>query len=75
MNTIVLGERIRRRTWPTLPVLPPQVMNFMQGLHALKRMARPEEIAQPVLCLASESSSFVTGAALLVDEGLSISRT
>jgi NAD(P)-dependent dehydrogenase (short-subunit alcohol dehydrogenase family) len=48
---------------------------FIAGLHALKRLAAPEEIARSVLYLASEASSFVTGTALLVDGGVSISRT
>ena len=48
---------------------------FVEGLHALKRIASPEEIARSVLYLASDASSFTTGAALLVDGGVSISRT
>jgi NAD(P)-dependent dehydrogenase (short-subunit alcohol dehydrogenase family) len=48
---------------------------FIAGLYALKRIARPEEIAQSVLYLASDQASFVTGATLLVDGGASISRT
>jgi NAD(P)-dependent dehydrogenase (short-subunit alcohol dehydrogenase family) len=48
---------------------------FVAGLHALKRMAEPEEIARSVLYLASDQSSFVTGAALMVDGGVSINRT
>ncbi|HEX8769206.1 MAG TPA: SDR family oxidoreductase [Acidimicrobiales bacterium] len=47
----------------------------MRGLHALKRMAQPEEMARSVLYLASDDSSFVTGTVLRVDGGLSISRT
>jgi NAD(P)-dependent dehydrogenase (short-subunit alcohol dehydrogenase family) len=43
-------------------------------LHALKRLAMPEEIAQAALYLASDASSFVTGTAMLVDGGVSIQR-
>ena len=38
----------------------------------LARWAAPEEIAWPILWLASDEASFVTGAALAVDGGLSI---
>jgi NAD(P)-dependent dehydrogenase (short-subunit alcohol dehydrogenase family) len=48
---------------------------FVEGLHALKRIAKPDEIAQAVLFLASDASSFTTGTALLVDGGVSINRT
>ena len=53
----------------------PEAKAFVEGLHALKRIAEPEEIARSVLHLASGASSFMTGAALLVDGGVSISRT
>lgn len=53
----------------------PESLLFVQGLHALKRMALPEEIAQSALYLASSASSFMTGTALLVDGGVSINRT
>ena len=39
------------------------------GLHAMKRLAQPEEIAQAALFLASDMSSFVTGSALWADGG------
>ncbi len=52
-----------------------EVRDFVEGLHALKRIASPEEIAKAVLFLASEASSFVSGSAMLVDGGLSINRT
>jgi NAD(P)-dependent dehydrogenase (short-subunit alcohol dehydrogenase family) len=48
---------------------------FITNLHALKRVAAPEELARSVLYLASDDSSFVTGTASLVDGGASITRT
>jgi len=48
---------------------------FITQLHALKRVATPEELARSVLYLASDDSSFVTGTASLVDGGASITRT
>lgn len=39
------------------------------GLHAMKRLAQPEEIASAALFLASSMASFVTGAALYADGG------
>lgn len=53
----------------------PEAMAHVKSLHALKRLGTPEEVAQSVLYLASNASSFMTGAALLVDGGISISRT
>jgi NAD(P)-dependent dehydrogenase (short-subunit alcohol dehydrogenase family) len=48
---------------------------FITNLHALKRVATPEELARSVLYLASDDSTFVTGTASLVDGGASITRT
>jgi NAD(P)-dependent dehydrogenase (short-subunit alcohol dehydrogenase family) len=52
-----------------------EALAFVRGLHALKRMASPEEQARSALYLASDASSFTTGTALLVDGGVSINRT
>lgn len=38
----------------------------------MKRMARPEEIAQLCVYLASEDAGYVTGASLFIDGGLSV---
>ncbi|MBN8945380.1 MAG: SDR family oxidoreductase [Rhizobiales bacterium] len=48
---------------------------FVRGLHALKRIATPEEQARSALYLASDASSFTTGSTLMVDGGVSINRT
>jgi NAD(P)-dependent dehydrogenase (short-subunit alcohol dehydrogenase family) len=38
--------------------------------HPLGRIAQPEEVARTILFLASEEASFITGAALAVDGGI-----
>lgn len=53
----------------------PESQSFITNLHALKRVATPEELARSVLYLASDDSAFVTGTASLVDGGASITRT
>lgn len=53
----------------------PEAQAFITNLHALKRVATAEELAQAVLYLASDDSAFVTGTASLVDGGASINRT
>ena len=53
----------------------PQTHEWVRGLHALKRMADPAEIAQAALFLISDQSSFVTGSALFADGGNSINKT
>jgi NAD(P)-dependent dehydrogenase (short-subunit alcohol dehydrogenase family) len=52
----------------------PEARQVIASLHALQRMATPEEIAQSALYLASDAASFVTGTALLVDGGVSVYR-
>jgi NAD(P)-dependent dehydrogenase (short-subunit alcohol dehydrogenase family) len=37
--------------------------------HAMRRLGRPEEVAEPVIWLASDRASFVTGACLVCDGG------
>jgi NAD(P)-dependent dehydrogenase (short-subunit alcohol dehydrogenase family) len=59
----------------TSSIPTPEARAFVEGLHALKRLARPEEIARTALYLASDASSFTTGPALLADGGVSINRT
>ena len=49
-----------------------QLMQDRQDNSLIGRWATPEEIAWPILWLASNEASFITGATLMVDGGLSI---
>jgi NAD(P)-dependent dehydrogenase (short-subunit alcohol dehydrogenase family) len=48
---------------------PEQAMKALDAEHPIGRIGRPEEIANAVLFLAGEDSSFITGIALPVDGG------
>jgi NAD(P)-dependent dehydrogenase (short-subunit alcohol dehydrogenase family) len=75
VNAILPGGTDTPASITNAPGATAQVLAFVEGLHALKRLAAPEEIARSVLHLASDASSFVTGSAFLVDGGISITRT
>ena len=53
----------------------PEAQSTVANLHALKRVATPEELARSVLYLASDDASCVSGTAMLVDGGVSITRS
>ena len=53
----------------------PDVLAFIAGLHPMKRMAAPVEIAQAALFLLGDRSSFMTGSPMLVDGGVSVRLT
>lgn len=53
----------------------PAALQFIAGLHPMKRMATPKEIAQAALFLLSDRSSFMTGSPMIVDGGISVRLT
>lgn len=48
------------------------VLEFVAGLHPMKRMAAAGEIAQAALFLLSDRSKFMTGSPMIVDGGMSV---
>jgi NAD(P)-dependent dehydrogenase (short-subunit alcohol dehydrogenase family) len=73
-NVILPGGTDTPMNVANAPGAAPETRAFVEGLHALKRLAQPEEIARSVLHFASAASSFTTGTAHLVDGGVSINR-
>ncbi|CUI08371.1 SDR family oxidoreductase [Massilia antarctica] len=53
----------------------PEARAFVEGIHAMKRLALPGEIAKAALFLASDASSFVTGSTFFVDGGVTMTKT
>ena len=54
---------------PLLSPLTEERRTRLEGLHMMRRLGRPEEIARAALYLAGDESSFTTGAAHVVDGG------
>lgn len=54
---------------PLLKDIPDDKKQALVALHPIGRLGRAEEVASVVLFLASDESSFVTGASILVDGG------
>ncbi len=52
--------------------MPPPVLEMMKRHTLTPELARPEDIANAILFLASDRAAFVTGIALQVDGGISI---
>lgn len=77
---IDLGERVRVNAICPAAVATPMLtagfdgktaeFNQLSGMHPLKRIAEPEEVARLALFLASDQAEFVTGASFNVDGGI-----
>jgi L-rhamnose 1-dehydrogenase len=48
----------------------PKKRAYMEGRIPLGRLGEPDDLAGPILFLASDLARYVTGAALLVDGGM-----
>jgi len=57
-----------RRYFEKFPEFEQQTVNT----HAMRRLGRPEEVAEPVVWLASDRASFVTGACIRCDGGVMV---
>lgn len=56
------------------PASIPEVYDALAGVVPLRRLGKPEEVAQAVAWLCSDAASFVTGHPLLVDGGVMAGR-
>lgn len=73
-NALLPGGTDTPMNFANAPDAGPEVQEYINNIHALKRMASPLEIAQAALFLASDDSSFVTGTSMLIDGGVSITK-
>jgi NAD(P)-dependent dehydrogenase (short-subunit alcohol dehydrogenase family) len=65
-------------TWVRTPMVEeeckknPAVLEMVQAIVPLKRMADPEEIADTIVYLCSPSASYISGTGLIIDGGVTL---
>ncbi|HXQ40268.1 MAG TPA: glucose 1-dehydrogenase [Candidatus Udaeobacter sp.] len=69
VNTLSPGGIATRQMKIEFGDLETAERDWGRAMHPIRRLGRPEEIARAALFLASEESSFMTGADLLIDGG------
>lgn len=71
INCVCPGHVLSPMTKPFYDAQP-GALEQAERMHALGRIGRPDEIANAVVFLCSDESSFVTGTALIIDGGMSL---
>ena len=67
---VVLPGTIETPVWQTRKDSQPEVFELVKGWYPVGRVGRPEDIAAAVAFLSADEASFVNGASLNVDGGL-----
>jgi NAD(P)-dependent dehydrogenase (short-subunit alcohol dehydrogenase family) len=71
INCICPGHVLSPMTKPFYDASP-GALEQAEHMHAIGRIGRPEEIADAVVFLSCNDSSFITGIALIIDGGMSL---
>ncbi len=71
INVMLPGPTDRTGLMETLTLRHPEERQKINGEIPMQRLAQPEEMAEFVVWLCSDAASFITGAALSIDGGMS----
>jgi NAD(P)-dependent dehydrogenase (short-subunit alcohol dehydrogenase family) len=74
INCICPGTIVTER-WKARFARDPEMEERLKNLYAIGRLGTPEDVANAALFLASDEASFITGAVLTVDGGLTAVNT